>query len=120
VFESMAAVTQANRVLTGPTGTAERVPAQSVTTAFFEVLGVAGNIARLAPETNRECRIMKRSIPRKIPVRRRDRLNSTLDNSPLTARTQSIRRKVPAAIKLSVTIILLSVLSPESRSAGCG
>jgi putative ABC transport system permease protein len=40
VFESMAAVTSANRVLTGVTGAAERVPAQSVTTQFFDVLGI--------------------------------------------------------------------------------
>src|SRR5881628_3368203 len=40
VFESMAAVANANRVLTGGTGAAERIPAQSVTSAFFDVLGV--------------------------------------------------------------------------------
>ena len=40
VFDSMAAVTSANRVLTSGTGAAERVPAQSVTAAFFDVLAV--------------------------------------------------------------------------------
>src|SRR5438552_16074535 len=39
VFESMAAVVSANRVLTGATGAAERVLAQSVTTSFFDILG---------------------------------------------------------------------------------
>src|SRR5438093_6092040 len=40
VFESMAAVVGASRVLTGTTGAAERVPGQSVTPAFFDVLGI--------------------------------------------------------------------------------
>ena len=41
VFAPMAAVTGANRTLTRDGGAAERIPAQSVTTAFFDVLGVA-------------------------------------------------------------------------------
>lgn len=40
VFASMAAVANASRVLTGTGAAAERVPGQSVTTAFFEVLGI--------------------------------------------------------------------------------
>ena len=40
VFTSMAAVVGASRVLTGTTGAAERIPGQSVTTGFFDVLGI--------------------------------------------------------------------------------
>ena len=39
-FTSMAAVAGSGRTLTNASGAAERVPGQSVTTAFFEVLGV--------------------------------------------------------------------------------
>jgi putative ABC transport system permease protein len=39
-FESMAAVVQSGRVLTGMTGAAERVAGQAVTAAFFDVLGI--------------------------------------------------------------------------------
>jgi predicted permease len=39
-FESMTAVVSAGRVLTGTSGAAERIPAQSVSTAFFDVLGI--------------------------------------------------------------------------------
>jgi putative ABC transport system permease protein len=40
VFASMAAIAGGGRVLTGTTGTAERLAGQSVTTAFFDVLGI--------------------------------------------------------------------------------
>jgi putative ABC transport system permease protein len=40
-FTSMAAVAGGGRTLTNATGVAERVPGQSVTTAFFDVLGIA-------------------------------------------------------------------------------
>src|SRR5262249_45083791 len=41
VFASMAAVAGANRTLTSEDGVAERLPGQAVTTAFFDMLGVA-------------------------------------------------------------------------------
>jgi len=40
-FTSMAAVSGGGRTLTSTSGVAERVPGQSVTTAFFDVLGIA-------------------------------------------------------------------------------
>ena len=40
-FASMAAVAGGGRTLSNATGVAERVPGQSVTTAFFDVLGIA-------------------------------------------------------------------------------
>src|SRR6266496_747786 len=40
VFASMAAIAGGGRVLTGTTGSAERLAGQSVTTAFFDVLGI--------------------------------------------------------------------------------
>ena len=40
-FTSMAAISGGGRSLTSASGVAERVPGQSVTTAFFEVLGIA-------------------------------------------------------------------------------
>src|SRR5262245_37963838 len=39
-FASMAAVSGGGRTLTGAAGVAERIPGQSVTTAFFDVLGI--------------------------------------------------------------------------------
>ena len=40
-FTSMAAISGGGRTLTSTSGVAERVPGQSVTTAFFDVLGIA-------------------------------------------------------------------------------
>ena len=40
-FASMAAVAGGGRTLTSASGAAERIPGQSVTTAFFDVLGIA-------------------------------------------------------------------------------
>src|SRR5438552_16963444 len=40
VFEAMSAVVQTGRVLTSITGSAERVPGQSVTAAFVDLLGI--------------------------------------------------------------------------------
>lgn len=40
VFESMAGVVPISRVLTNPSGAATRIPAQIVTSSFFDVLGV--------------------------------------------------------------------------------
>src|SRR6266516_309097 len=40
VFSSIAAIAGGGRVLTGTTGNAERLSGQSVTTAFFDVLGI--------------------------------------------------------------------------------
>jgi putative ABC transport system permease protein len=40
-FTSMAAVAGGGRTLTSASGVAERIPGQSVTTAFFDVLGIA-------------------------------------------------------------------------------
>jgi putative ABC transport system permease protein len=40
VFESMAGVVAISRVLTNPSGAADRIPAHIVTPAFFDVLGV--------------------------------------------------------------------------------
>src|SRR6266576_6706104 len=39
-FASMAAVAGGGRTLTSASGVAERIPGQSVTTAFFDVLGI--------------------------------------------------------------------------------
>src|SRR5262245_24614043 len=40
-FSAMAAVAGGGRTLTNASGAAERVPGQAVTTAFFDVLGIA-------------------------------------------------------------------------------
>ena len=53
VFSAMAAISGGGRTLTGMGGTAERIPGQAVTAAFFDVLGIrpiAG--APLRPKTS--------------------------------------------------------------------
>src|SRR5215469_8773857 len=45
-FASMAAVAGFSRVLTGHGGAPERIPGQSVTTAFFDVLGIRPIVGR--------------------------------------------------------------------------
>jgi predicted permease len=46
-FTAMAAVAGGGRTITGSHGTAERVPGQAVTTAFFDVLGIKPIVGRV-------------------------------------------------------------------------